>query len=1289
MANIDDHLSNVKIWGPKSLTVMIRGIRTHKKNEASYISDCLAEIKVELKEEDHNTKAQAVQKLTYLQMIGYDISWAAFNIVEVMSQPTFTNKRIGYLAASQSFHEGTEVAMLTTSLFKKAFTTTSSNQYEPGMALNCLATIVTPDLARDLAADVVAMLNSSRPYIKKKAVLVLYKVFLRFPEALRPAFPRLKDRLEDPDPSVVSAAVNVICELARKNPKNYLPLAPTLFKILQGSANNWMLIKIIKLFGALCPLERRLGKRLVSPLTNLINTTTAMSLLYECIQTCIIGLSDKVPLMRLCITKLRIFIEDPDQNLKYLGLLALYNIMKVHPKAVAEHRDLIIKCLDDPDVTIRLRALDLLTGMVTKKNLKDIVKRLVEYVDKADGYYKNDLIKKVIELCSQQGYKYITDFESYLEVLMSLTRIPGNNHGALIASQFMDVIIRVPDVRPCGIKCMVQLIRDSQLFVDSPGDIQEVLYAAVYLVGEFARYANNHYDIMAWLLQSRVTSLSAYVQSIYMQNILKIFAYVVGAVNDITPEGADDNSDDEDANVPDQAVLDKIVEVMTQRLPLFRQSTHLEVQERACFATELLNLYVEQKEKEDLVTEVATLFSQPLNPVAPGIQNRVPLPKGLDLEQQINDVPESESEEEEPKWWEQRQESESESDGDGWPSEWDHKGKKDGKKESKKDRKKGDRKDKKADKVEAAKPRRDGLDSAFYLTGDNGPSRRRDSTQDDDKSESDMPPIGNLEDLGVLDPFKKTRNSKGGRKDKRKPRPVVNMGFDMPENAELSKEELRKKALNTEVKSGIYADVDLSSPLGPDERLYVPTHRVTENKPVEAPKVEEKKSRKDRHGKRRHGRHSKKDGQESSKSREERRKERRHKSSQGKKESTQTDKPSKEADIMSGYSKGPRLLEFDTPGTPAKGSPASKSAGTASKSTTASSSSLLLGFDSPNDSAQSPAITPAVASPAKQSAAPAKDRESSRRKSSSRSGDSRKGDGEKRSAGRDGRKSSSRSGDSKKGDGERRSSRHGTKEEGSSSGNRKRRESSKSAAEAPAAAPAEVVFQKLFKSDPYLRVVYAFKASPTEPNKIEVGLLLNNASDQQLSQIKFTIPTSLNNKLLSPVVIPTLAPRQRTSTPMMLHFASLIMPQKVKGTITYTHHGSETAEKKVDFELVLPCSAFIIPTKVSLDQFAELLTKSTGSSLVGGLSLATTVIDFSSKSSDASSALRAIQTLLHVEPVEIQGSSGSYYGKSVQDHHVLVLAKSKTGNTVAVDIKCSDATLGSSLTSEINNYFRK
>jgi len=40
-------------------------------------------------------------------------------------------------------------------------------------------------------------------------------------------------------------------------------------------------------------------------------------------------------------------------------------ILKTHPKSVQAHKDLIMQCLDDKDESIRLRALDLLYGMVS------------------------------------------------------------------------------------------------------------------------------------------------------------------------------------------------------------------------------------------------------------------------------------------------------------------------------------------------------------------------------------------------------------------------------------------------------------------------------------------------------------------------------------------------------------------------------------------------------------------------------------------------------------------------------------------------------------------------------------------------------------------------------------------------------------------------------------------------------------------------------------------------------------------------------------------------------------
>lgn len=46
-------------------------------------------------------------------------------------------------------------------------------------------------------------MSSTKPYLRMKAVLMMYKVFLRYPEALRPAFPKLKEKLEDPDPGML------------------------------------------------------------------------------------------------------------------------------------------------------------------------------------------------------------------------------------------------------------------------------------------------------------------------------------------------------------------------------------------------------------------------------------------------------------------------------------------------------------------------------------------------------------------------------------------------------------------------------------------------------------------------------------------------------------------------------------------------------------------------------------------------------------------------------------------------------------------------------------------------------------------------------------------------------------------------------------------------------------------------------------------------------------------------------------------------------------------------------
>ena len=76
---------------------------------------------------------------------------------------------------------------------------TSADARNVAVSLNGLSHIVTSDLGRDLSRDLVSLLTHSRPYVRKRAVLALYRVFLKYPEALDIGMERMKERLEDPD----------------------------------------------------------------------------------------------------------------------------------------------------------------------------------------------------------------------------------------------------------------------------------------------------------------------------------------------------------------------------------------------------------------------------------------------------------------------------------------------------------------------------------------------------------------------------------------------------------------------------------------------------------------------------------------------------------------------------------------------------------------------------------------------------------------------------------------------------------------------------------------------------------------------------------------------------------------------------------------------------------------------------------------------------------------------------------------------------------------------------------
>lgn len=501
----------------RSLSALIKGLRSHRgKDEPKYVALVLDEIRHEVRSGDLEIKAEAILKLTYLQMLGYPFSGANFNMLETMASPKYHHKHIGYLAAAQCFSADTDVLILATNMIKKDLQ--SANPLDVAVALNGLSHIATGDLARHLGPDVVKLLTHSRPMIRKKALLVLYALIVKCPELLEGSWDRLREKLDDADVGVVSAAVNIICELARRDPRPFLPLSPQLFRLLTTSTNNWMLIKIIKLFGSLTPLESRLVKKLVPPISTIISTTPAMSLLYECIHTMIIGGMLTQPggdeLAETCVDKLAAFLTDSDQNLKYIALLALVKILPSHPHLVAQHQEVIFESIEDPDLSIRLRALELVSGMAVSRNLESIVGQLLSHLEPpasssanhgagaaaaalkaslatsgagldADPTssslaaitsannptlspsYRLEIVERILALGSYDTYANVVDFSWYLDTLLHLSTVSnlpdGNSVGSKIRDQLIDVTARVRAIRPHATLAMISVLQDGRL----------------------------------------------------------------------------------------------------------------------------------------------------------------------------------------------------------------------------------------------------------------------------------------------------------------------------------------------------------------------------------------------------------------------------------------------------------------------------------------------------------------------------------------------------------------------------------------------------------------------------------------------------------------------------------------------------------------------------------------------------------------------------------------------------------------------------------------------------------
>lgn len=121
-----------------------------------------------------------------------------------------------------------------------------------------LSNFASKEIAIGAEENLSLMLSHSKSFVRKKAVISCIRVIRMHPESRATFFPRLKERFTDVDPGrnmveclmegVVHAAVSLLCEECKREPKEWLVFAPLLFQLLTTkSQNNWLMIKVMKI----------------------------------------------------------------------------------------------------------------------------------------------------------------------------------------------------------------------------------------------------------------------------------------------------------------------------------------------------------------------------------------------------------------------------------------------------------------------------------------------------------------------------------------------------------------------------------------------------------------------------------------------------------------------------------------------------------------------------------------------------------------------------------------------------------------------------------------------------------------------------------------------------------------------------------------------------------------------------------------------------------------------------------------------------------------------------------
>lgn len=356
-------------------------------------------------------------------------------------------------------------------------------------------------MSRDLFIQIETLLSTANPYIRRKAALCAMRICRKVPDLQEHFVEKAKLLLSDRNHGVLLCGLTFVTSMCEAdeaeggeegNVDMFRPLTGGLVRTLKGLASSgyapehdvngitdpFLQVKILRLLRVLGRGDARTSEQINDILAQVATNTESAknvgnSILYESVLT-ILEIEADSGLRVLGVNILGKFLTNKDNNIRYVALNTLIKVVAVEPNAVQRHRNTILECLRDPDISIRRRALDLSFTLINDSNVRVLIRELLAFLEVADNEFKPIMTSQI----GVAADRFAPTKRWHVDTMLRVLKLAGNYVKEQILSSFVRLIATTPDLQTYSVQKLYAALKD---------DItQEALtLAGTWVIGEY------------------------------------------------------------------------------------------------------------------------------------------------------------------------------------------------------------------------------------------------------------------------------------------------------------------------------------------------------------------------------------------------------------------------------------------------------------------------------------------------------------------------------------------------------------------------------------------------------------------------------------------------------------------------------------------------------------------------------------------------------------------------------------------------------------------------------------